>query len=34
MFENGSSVIKVDFHMHTRKDKEFSYPFFTIDDQI
>ena len=25
MFENGSSVIKVDFHMHTRKDKEFSY---------
>jgi hypothetical protein len=25
MFENGSEIVLVDFHMHTRKDKEFEY---------
>lgn len=25
MFENGSEVIRVDFHLHTRKDREFKY---------
>ena len=25
MFENGAQILKVDFHMHTNRDKEFSY---------
>ena len=25
MFENGSEVVRVDFHLHTRKDREFKY---------
>ena len=25
MFDNGSEIVRVDFHLHTRKDKEFSY---------
>ena len=25
MFENGSEVVLVDFHLHTHKDKEFKY---------
>ena len=25
MFENGSEIVRVDFHLHTRKDKEFKY---------
>lgn len=25
MFENGSEVLRVDFHLHTKADKEFSY---------
>lgn len=25
MFENGSEQLRVDFHLHTRKDKEFKY---------
>lgn len=26
MFENGLTWLKADFHLHTRKDKEFEYP--------
>jgi len=26
MFEHGSTWLKADFHLHTRKDKEFDYP--------
>lgn len=25
MFEYGSEILKIDFHLHTQKDKEFSY---------
>ena len=25
MFDNGAEIVHVDFHMHTRKDKEFKY---------
>ena len=25
MFDNGAEIVHVDFHMHTRKDKEFEY---------
>ena len=25
MFENGIETIRADFHLHTRKDKEFKY---------
>ena len=25
MFDHGSEIIIADFHLHTRKDKEFSY---------
>ena len=25
MFDNGAEIVLVDFHMHTRKDKEFVY---------
>ncbi len=25
MFENGLEFIRADFHLHTRKDKEFKY---------
>ena len=25
MFENGLDYIRADFHLHTRKDKEFTY---------
>jgi hypothetical protein len=25
MFVNGAEIVLVDFHMHTRKDKEFEY---------
>ncbi len=25
MFENGSEILRVDFHLHTKTDKEFIY---------
>ena len=25
MFDNGAEIILVDFHMHTHRDKEFSF---------
>lgn len=37
MFENGAEIVKVDFHMHTDRDKEFKYegdPDYYISNYI
>ena len=37
MFNNGAKIVKVDFHMHTNSDKEFSYngdPDYYISNYI
>jgi len=37
MFDNGAEIVKIDFHMHTNSDKEFSYdgdPNYYISNYI